>query len=108
MGDGEAGVMDAAVSRGVARDEHPAPWTRGRKAAFALACIVGAFLPPAAGFIPGLLIRFVYLFVLTVVMLAVALLARRNAMWHPYWQIPLVGFGMALFWLADSFVPGFL
>lgn len=101
-------MLDAAVSRGVAAGEHPAPWTPGRKAALALACVVGAFLPPAAGFIPGVLIRFIYLFVLAVVMLAVALLARRNAMWHPYWEIPLVGFGMALFWLADNFVPGFL
>ncbi|WP_415854355.1 CPBP family intramembrane glutamic endopeptidase [Sinomonas sp. G460-2] len=40
--------------------------------------------------------------------LVLALLARRSAIMHRYWEIPLAFFGMALFVLADRYVPGFL
>jgi len=41
-------------------------------------------------------------------MLGLALIARRSSAWRRYWEIPLAFFGMALFILADNFVPDFL
>lgn len=79
-----------------------------RKAAFAVVCVVAAFLPAAGGYVPGGIARFIYLLLLTVVMLVLALVARRSRAWGRYWEIPLVFFGMALFWLADNYVPDFL
>ena len=100
--------MDTTPSGQGTSGEGPAHLSNGRKAAFAVACVVGAFLPPAGGYIPGGVARFIYLLVLTVVMLVLALVARRSPAWRRYWEIPLVFFGMALFWLADNYVPDFL
>jgi membrane protease YdiL (CAAX protease family) len=80
----------------------------GRKAIFAVACIVAGFLPLSAGYVPGAVARLAWGLAVTIALLAVALLAKRNAAWRKYWEIPLAFFGMALFILADRYVPGFL
>jgi len=75
---------------------------------FAIACVVAGFLPLSAGYIPGDVARLVYGLVVTGAMLAVALLARRSSAWRRYWEVPLAFFGLALFILADRYVPDFL
>lgn len=82
--------------------------TRGRKALFAVGCIVAGFLPLSAGYVPGDVARLVYGVVVSSVLLALALLARRSPSMRMYWEIPLAFFGMSLFILADRYVPGFL
>jgi len=99
--------MAASVSGRVTAGDGRSQLSTGHKAVFAVACVVGAFLPAAGGYVPGAA-RFIYLLVLAVVMLALALVARRSPAWHRFWEIPLVFFGMALFWLADNYVPDFL
>jgi membrane protease YdiL (CAAX protease family) len=44
----------------------------------------------------------------TLAPLALALLARRRSTLRRYWEIPLAFFGLALFVLADRYVPDFL
>ena len=100
--------MQASLSGHVMAGEGRPQLSTGRKVSFAVACIVGAFLPAAGGYIPAGVARFVYLLLITVVMLALALVTRRSTAWSRYWEIPLVFFGMALFWLADNYVPDFL
>jgi len=80
----------------------------GHKAIFAIACVVAGFLPLSAGYVAGNAARFIYGLLVTVVMLALALMARRSLVWRRYWEIPLAFFGLALFILADSYVPEFL
>ncbi|BCW75470.1 CPBP family intramembrane glutamic endopeptidase [Arthrobacter sp. NicSoilB11] len=85
-----------------------APLTPMPAARFGAACIVAGFLPVAAGYVPGDAARLACGLVVPAVLLAVALLARRSAAMHAYWEIPLALFGMSLFIVADRYVPGFL
>ena len=89
-------------------DEARAPLSTGQRAMFAVACIAAGFLPLTAGYIPGDAARLVYGLLVTGALLALALLARRSPTLHRYWEIPLAFFGMALFILADRYVPNFL
>ena len=100
--------MDTSISTPRTIDEPRRALTSGEKAIFAVACIVAGFLPVAAGYVPGGVVRFAYGLIVTIVLLALALLAKRSSTLNRYWQIPLVFFGMALFWLADQYVPDFL
>lgn len=100
--------METSLSAARTIDEPRRPLTSGRTVIFAVACLVAGFLPVAAGYVPGGVVRFAYGLVITVGLLALALLARRSSTLSRYWEIPLVFFGMALFWLADRYVPDFL
>jgi uncharacterized protein len=100
--------MDTTLSEHRTAGKGPLELSAGRKAGFAVACVVGGFIPAAAGYVPAGVARLSYLLLLTVVMLGLALAARRSPAWRRYWEIPLVFFGMSLFWLADSYVPDFL
>ena len=88
--------------------EERVPLSAGRKAAFGVVSVAVGFLPQSAGYIPGDVARFIYGLLVTVVMLALALMARRSAAWRRYWEIPLAFFGLALFMLADQYVPAYL
>ena len=101
-------VVDKSLSGHVTTSEGRPQLSVGRKAAFAVACVAAGFLPMSAGYIHSSVVRFVYGLLVTVVMLALALMARRRSAWRRYWQIPLAFFGMALFVLADNYVPDFL
>lgn len=79
-----------------------------QKATFAVMCVVAGFLPVAAGYLPAGVVRLGYSLAVTAGLLGLALVARRSATLSRYWEIPLVFFGMALFWLADQYVPDFL
>jgi uncharacterized protein len=100
--------MDAAPA-GVSATEVARPrWSASGKAAAVLACIAAGYLPMAARYVPGDVARFVYGLCVTIALLTVALLARRSPALRRYWEIPLAFFGLALFALADRYVPGFL
>lgn len=73
-----------------------------------MACVVAGFSPVAAGSLPAGFARFAYSLILTVVFLAMAVLTKRSPTFRRLWEIPLVFFGMALFWLADQYVPDLL
>ncbi|WP_171814492.1 CPBP family intramembrane glutamic endopeptidase [Arthrobacter dokdonensis] len=62
----------------------------------------------AVGYVPGNAARLACGVAVAAGFLALALLARRSPTMHSYWEIPLAFFGMALFVLADRYVPGFL
>jgi membrane protease YdiL (CAAX protease family) len=79
-----------------------------QKAVFAVACIIAGFLPLSVGYVRGNVARFVIGLVVIAFFLALALLARRRSAQRRYWEIPLAFFGMALFILADRYVPNFL
>jgi uncharacterized protein len=81
---------------------------RGQAAILALTCVVGGFLPVAAGYLPAGAPRLAGGIVVTGALLGLALLARRRSGWRQYWEVPLAFFGMALFVLADRYEPGFL
>ena len=100
--------MKASAPAAGAVGETRVPLTTGRKAAIAVACVVAGFLPVAAAYVPGGVARLAYSLVVTAGLLGLALFARRSATLARYWEIPLVFFGMALFWLADQYVPPFL
>jgi uncharacterized protein len=100
--------MGTSLSGHVTTGEGRPKLSAGRTAAFAVACVVAGFLPMSAGYIHSSVVRFVYGLLVTVLMLALALVARRTSAWRRYWQIPLAFFGMALFVLADNYVPDFL
>lgn len=100
--------MDTSLSGARTVDERRMAMTTAQKATFAVGCIVVGFLPVAAGYISGGVARLAYSLILTIGLLAVALLTRRSSTLARYWEIPLVFFGMALFWLADEYVPSFL
>jgi membrane protease YdiL (CAAX protease family) len=100
--------MDTSLPGQGTTDEARTPFGTGQKAIFAVACIAAGFLPLSAGYVPGDLARFVYGLLVTGVLLALALLARRSSTLRRYWEIPLAFFGMALFILADRYVPQFL
>lgn len=101
--------MDAAQQTGVkaTRGGRPA-WSASQKAAAAVACVAAGFLPVSAGYVTGGVARFVFGLIVALGLLALALLVRRSSSLSGYWEIPLVFFGMALFWLADRYVPDFL
>jgi membrane protease YdiL (CAAX protease family) len=100
--------MDTSVSGRVSTGGSRSSLSGGRKVALAVACVVAGFLPLVAGYIPGGVARFIYVSVVAIVMLALALMARRTSAWRRYWEIPLAFFGLALFILADNYVPDFL
>jgi membrane protease YdiL (CAAX protease family) len=79
-----------------------------QKAMFAIACIIAGFLPVSVGYVRGDVARFVLGTVVIAVFLALALLARRSLALRRYWEVPLAFFGMALFILADRYVPNLL
>jgi membrane protease YdiL (CAAX protease family) len=80
----------------------------GQASLFAVACIVVGFLPVLAGYIPNDVARLAYGLLVTSVLLAVALLAKRSPDLRRYWEIPLAFFGLSLFILADRYVPHLL
>ena len=80
----------------------------GQRAILAVACVAGGFAPLAAGYLPAGPVRLAYGVLVTVVLLGLALLARRSSRWRRYWEVPLALFGLALFILADTYVPGFV
>jgi uncharacterized protein len=100
--------MDTSLSGQGTTDEARVPFSTGQKAIFAVACIAAGFLPLSAGYVPGNLARFAYGLLVTGLLLALALLARRSSTLRRYWEIPLAFFGMALFIFADGYVPDFL
>src|ERR1051325_6289294 len=103
-----ASAMDAAVTGvNVAEVGRPRP-SAGEKAVVAVVCVAGGYLPVAAGYVPGDVARLVYGLCVTVALLALALLARRSSTLRRYWEIPLAFFGLALFVLADRYVPDLL
>lgn len=84
------------------------PLTRGQQLVLALACLLAGFAPVAVGYVPGGVARFVCGLALTAGLLALGLLLRRSVATRRYWELALAFFGMALFVLADRYVPGFL
>jgi len=100
--------MDGSPTGHMTADPAPTPMSAGQRAMFAIACIAAGFLPLSAGYVPGEVAWFVYGLVVTAALLALALVARRSSAWRRYWEIPLVFFGMAVFILADRYVPNFL
>ncbi|GAP59754.1 hypothetical protein AHiyo1_31170 [Arthrobacter sp. Hiyo1] len=100
--------MESSPSAARALDSTGGPLMPGQKAIFAVACVVAGFLPVSVGYVPDEATRLVCGLAVTGALLAIALLARRNAAVHRYWEIPLAFFGMSLFILADRYVPGFL
>lgn len=100
--------MDTSLSEQGSTAETRAPLTMGQTSVLAVACIVAGFLPVSAGYIPGDVARFAYGLLVTAVLLAMALLARRSSTLRRYWEIPLAFFGLSLFILADRYVPHLL
>src|SRR5579872_4101867 len=100
--------MDTSLSSHVTTGEGREQLSTGRKAAFAVACVAAGFLPLLAGYIPGDVARFICGLLVTVVMLAVALMARRRSAGRRDWEIPLAFFGLALFFFANQYVPAYL
>jgi uncharacterized protein len=100
--------MEGSLSAQRTTDEARVPLTTAQRAAFAVACIVAGFLPLSAGYVPGDVARLVYGVLVTVGLLALALVTKRSPALRHYWQIPLAFFGMALFILADRYVPDFV
>ena len=86
----------------------PAALSTGRRAGLAVVCILAGFLPVAVGYVPGEAARFAIGVLVTAAFLALALWARQRPAWRGSWEIPLAFFGMALFVLADRYVPNFL
>jgi uncharacterized protein len=100
--------MDTSPAGRETTEHGRAPLSASQKAALAVVCIAAGFLPLSAGYVPGDVARSAYGLLVTGVLLALALLARRNSTLRRYWEIPLAFFGMALFILADRYVPHFL
>jgi uncharacterized protein len=80
----------------------------GRQAAFAVACIAAGFLPVAVGYVPDGAARLAGSVAVPAAFLVLALMTRRSAAMRGYWEIPLAFFGLAIFVLADRYVPRFL
>jgi membrane protease YdiL (CAAX protease family) len=102
------GVMDMSLSEQGPAATTRAPLRLGQTAVFAITCIIAGFLPVAAGFIPGAVAQLAAGLLITAAFLSVALLARRSSALRGYWEIPLAFFGLALFVLADRYVPHLL
>src|ERR1700719_569786 len=100
--------MDTSLPKYGATAEVRAPLGVEQRSLFAVACIAAGFLPVVVGYVPGDVARFACGLLVTGVLLALALLARRSSALHRYWEIPLAFFGLALFILADRYVPHFL
>ncbi len=97
--------MDVALSGRTAAIADRAPFGAAQQAALAVACVVAGFLPLSAGYVAGGVARFAYGVLVTAVLGTLALLARQTASLRKYWEIPLAFFGLALFVLADRYVP---
>jgi uncharacterized protein len=100
-------AMDAALTGLNAGKVARPQLSAGEKAAATIACIVAGYLPVSAGYVPGAVARLAYGVCVTLGLLALALLARRSSTLRRYWEIPLAFFGLALFVLADRYVPDF-
>jgi uncharacterized protein len=100
--------MDTPLSGRETTHDERAPLSASQKAALAVVCIATGFLPLSAGYVPGDVARFAYGLLVTGALLGLALAAKRTPALRRYWELPLAFFGMALFILADRYVPQFL
>jgi membrane protease YdiL (CAAX protease family) len=100
--------MDTALSGRTTAIDARAPFGFAQQAAVAVVCVVAGFLPLSAGYVGAGVARFAYGVLVTALLGVLALLARRNAALRKYWEIPLAFFGLALFILADRYVPHLL